>query len=87
MARRQCADSTCGRFVRATEDFCARHRADAAPITTTDCHTPADDESADIFRERLERGQYRGLFDLNVQQVIDQAAAQVTEHGLIDELG
>jgi len=39
------------------------------------------------FQERLERGEYRGLLDLNVQQVIDQAAAQITEHGLVDELG
>jgi len=39
------------------------------------------------FQERLEQGEYRGLFDHKVQQVINQAAAQVSEHGLIDELG
>ena len=84
MAGKQCADPSCSRFIPASEDFCLRHRpeANAARIMAA-----SDDEAADVFRERLERGQYRGLFDLNVQQVIDQAAAQVTEHGLIDELG
>ena len=84
MAGKQCADPTCSRFVRASEEFCARHRLGANADRNM---TAPDDEAADVFRERLERGQYRGLFDLNVQQVIDQAAAQVTEHGLIDELG
>lgn len=84
MAGRQCTHSRCSRFVRASEDFCPRHRPDANAFALI---AAPDDEAADIFRERLERGQYRGLFDLNVQQVIDQAAAQVTEHGLIDELG
>lgn len=88
MSAKRCADPTCSRFVRASEDYCRRHRLDADAVVSADRHTTApDEELADVFRERLERGQYRGLFDLNVQQVIDQAAAQVTEHGLIDELG
>ena len=90
MGGRHCRGASCGRFVGASEDYCRRHQpgSGVAAELVSDPGTMAPDEDwAALFRERLERGQYRGLFDLNVQQVIDQAAAQVTEHGLIDELG
>ena len=86
MAGKQCLDPTCRQFIRASELYCARHRP--ASIVGSDPKRATPDEAlVSTFQERLERGEYRGLLDLNVQQVIDQAAAQITEHGLVDELG
>lgn len=87
MTRKHCRDSRCGQFVSAAEDYCRRHRADPPPWTDTPATSDRDETAVPRFQERLELGEYRGLFDLNVKQVIDQAAAHVSEHGLIDELG
>lgn len=88
MAGRRCNYHKCTLFVGASQQYCKHHRS--APVAVPDASgTSAAPDEALIsrFQERLEQGEYRGLFDLNVKQVIDQAAAQVSEHGLIDELG
>lgn len=43
-----------------------------------------EERTAAAFRRRLERGEYRGLFDARLREVMAQAA---TERGLADELG
>lgn len=79
----RCRAPQCGRFVRACADHCARHDAgtegsrDALEVDTAHLE----------FLERLEQGNYEGLLDAQVREVMIQAAAALREQGLSDEIG
>ncbi len=92
---RRCAASGCGRFVGAGRVFCARHEtieereepALGEAIAVIEASTAARRERerrAKRFRERLEEGNYRALFDASLARVIAEAAA---ERGLVEEIG
>ena len=96
MERRRCAAAGCARFVRAEAAWCGRHgpvaesgdESGAADAALEDA-APEDGEerrrrAAAAFRRRLERGDYRGLFERHLAAVIAQAAAERT---LADEIG
>ncbi|HEY8447214.1 MAG TPA: hypothetical protein VIL01_08910 [Thermomicrobiales bacterium] len=78
MDRKRCAAPGCGRFVRRGAEWCRAHGA--ADEEATDERQHAREE----FRRRLAQGDYRQLFDADVQAVMAQAAA---EPGLADEIG
>jgi len=91
MPSKHCQVKGCGRFTRAGQVFCSRH-PNGQEIPTDDLPNPAQDTPAEPvdaigFRERLEARSYRALYDDPIASVMHQAAAMVTEQGLLDELG
>ncbi|HEV2127647.1 MAG TPA: hypothetical protein VGR22_03400 [Thermomicrobiales bacterium] len=83
MTAQRCLAPGCGRFVRAGAVFCDRHEAaDVVPVIVDDAES-----TRPHFRERLEQGEYAGLFDEHLSRVLTQAAVAVSERGLVDEIG
>ncbi len=93
-ARRRCGAPGCTNFARWQTAFCAAHkgeairRPDAAAGESFAERTAREDaerraEAARVFRERLEAGDYRGLFGERLTGLMTQAAA---ESGVDDEI-
>lgn len=83
MTAHRCQASGCGRFVRAGSSFCGKHN----PLSDVAVALADQSELRSKFRERVERGDYAGLFDDHLSQVMRQAATAVAERGLTDEIG
>ena len=79
MAQR-CVAPGCGRFVARGTSWCREHQADDAPVD----RGPPGNDAADRFRERLSRGDFRGLLDQALWEAIATAGA---ERGLANEIG
>lgn len=84
MTAHRCQAPGCGRFVRTGATHCSKHVARDADDTT---EPNAFAMARARFQERLERGEYAGLLDENVSQIIAQAARSMSEQGLADEIG
>jgi len=83
MTAHRCEAPGCGRFVRAGVTHCRKHE----PIDSGEAEPDAFARARARFQERLERGEYEGLLDENVSQIIGQAARAMAEQGLTDEIG
>jgi len=83
MTAHRCETPGCGRFVRAGATHCTEHDA----LDTEGEERDAFARARARFQERLERGEYEGLLDENVSQIINQAAKAMAEQGLTDEIG
>lgn len=94
--RRRCASSGCTNFARSANGFCAAHKRQ--PLTDYDGHAPDGESFADRldredherrhqaaadFRDRLDAGDYRGLFGGRIGGIMQQAAS---ESGVDDEI-
>ena len=83
MTAHRCRAPGCGRFVRAGAAYCMKHdvidAGERMPVATAEAQVR--------FRKRLERGEYAGLLDDNINRVITQAAKAMSEQGLADEIG
>jgi len=94
MPTSHCQDPRCNRFVRAGDEFCARHRAEG-DISIVETSMSSLETSGPVaapgaspgFQERLEARSYRALYDDPIANVMHQAAAMVAEQGLLDEIG
>ncbi len=83
MTAHRCQASGCGRIDRAGSSFCGKHN----PLSDVAVALADQSELRSKFRERVERGDYAGLFDDHLSQVMRQAATAVAERGLTDEIG
>jgi hypothetical protein len=92
--RRRCGAPGCTNFARGRTAFCAAHKGEAvrrpeAPAGEAFAERMAREdaerraEAARVFRERLDDGDYRGLFGERLTGLMTQAAA---EGGVDDEI-
>jgi hypothetical protein len=79
----RCAARGCGRWTRAGETFCRRHRGDD---DERDRESPAEAEGSgdDSFRARLTAGDYNALLGPGLRDMLRGAAADMS---LQDEIG
>ena len=78
----RCAARGCGRWTRAGEAYCQRHRVDEASEEVGDAETEAAGHAA--FRARLEAGDYDALLGPGLRGTLQGAAADA---GLEAEIG
>ena len=94
MSGRRCA-AGCGRFVGGDAIWCTQHRTTGIDGVAGKTSAPDDGEreqedaaarrrARETFRRGLERGDYRGLLDRQLAEIVAGAA---TERGLADEIG
>lgn len=88
--RARCAAAGCTNFARPRTAFCAAHKGlggDVAAVTAPTLATPEESRrlrAAEAFRQRVDAGDYRGLFGGKLGALMAQAAE---EQGVGDELG
>jgi hypothetical protein len=81
---RHCARPGCRAWAMRGAGYCRAHQPVPDDVEQVEDERDRRDRAVEVFRRRLERGNYRELFDLHIAAVIAHADS---EGSLADEIG